>query len=285
MVVKAVPFSSETIPDVSVPRDSMSDHWYRKGAHHLSSRRLISESACFGFSRDLNCLVWFIVAWAGPQCSFFFWVFFLRADWSSSVFDSNCLKDSLGEKSNRESRDQVIEVNKGFSSEWSLFVQGLKGSRTRATCRLDWVEHKASFFCVLRSMGASHGIRMEKGFPELPETRGRPLSDLGRPGSAVPLCGAQQATDKAGVVLSPSHPPFLYSLLCNAVLCNFPREASLLFCMQVTSESWTVTVMLFPRSSVHSWLLITNFFQQQRRLHWALCLLCLSSEVLPLWYN
>lgn len=57
MVVKAVPFSSETIPDVSVPRDSMSDHWYRKGAHHLSSRRLISESACFGFSRDLDCLV------------------------------------------------------------------------------------------------------------------------------------------------------------------------------------------------------------------------------------
>lgn len=240
MVVKALPFSSETIPDVSVPWDSMSDHWYRKGAHHLSSRRLISESACFGFSRDLDCLVWFIVAWAGPQCSFFFWVFFLRADWSSSIFDSNRLKDSLGGKSNRESRDQVIEVNKGFSSEWSLFVQGLNGSRTRATCRLDWVEHKASFFCVFLSMGAPRGIRMGKGFPELPETQGRPLSNLGQPGSAVPLCGAQQATDKAGVVLSPSHP--LSCTLCFAMQSSVispGRQACCSVCKSLLSpEQW-----------------------------------------------
>lgn len=80
---------------------------------------------------------------------------------------------------------------------------------------------------------------------ELPETCGRYLSDFELVGSAVSFSGASKAIDKTGMVLSLSDFFLLlfliffssYSLLSNTVPCNFPRETSLLFCMQVTPES------------------------------------------------
>lgn len=85
-------------------------------------------------------------------------------------------------------------------------------------CRLNLIEHKASFFCVLLSMGTHD-------FTELLQTSGRHPSNLGLIGSAVHLYGSNKAIDNAGVILLPlpnpparSSPPPLFFFLKFAAL-------------------------------------------------------------------